>query len=82
MRDDRDSEAWHRSVMASAEVCMLRDGADEVGMLVRELLAKPVIRDTDLSPREVALALMVGKKADAARRLLAILAGDPNNQWL
>jgi len=62
------------SIMARATVNQIRDTADETSALVRELLELPDIPDRDLTKREAMLALMLWKKTEAAKRLLALIA--------
>ncbi|MGO4506020.1 hypothetical protein AB4Z51_03300 [Bradyrhizobium sp. 2TAF36] len=74
MPDDDDRlNALALSIMAAGHVEDLREAGDETAALVRELLSLPDIPDRDLTKREAMLALLLWKKTEAAKRLLALV---------
>ena len=77
MQDDHDKAVrdLRCEINACATVNEMRDTASETGALVAELLALPDLTAGDLlTERQAAMALMLGSKVEAAKRLLAMLS--------
>ena len=66
-------DPWALGVMGASRVHDLRELGDETGALVAELLELPDITATDLTERETLLALMIGRKVELAKRLIALV---------
>jgi hypothetical protein len=83
VQGERDRpDAWQQSILAAATVHDLRAAADQTAELLRVLEELPVIADSNLTEREAALAMLVWRKTDAARKLMRLLFGNPDSQWI
>ena len=76
MDDDHDKavRSQVREINAWAEVHTMADTADQTAALVRELLEMPTITGAAPSANELMLLLLLRRKAEAAKRLLALVA--------
>ena len=81
-RDDERTSALATAIMARATYLKIAADADEVAALACVLTDLPLIGDSDLTEREHGLVRLLRLKSDAAKRLLVLLVGDANSQWL
>jgi hypothetical protein len=71
--DDGKLNALALSIMAAGHVEDMRDASVETGTMIAELLALPDLTANDLTEREAMLALLLWRKTEAAKRLLALV---------
>ena len=79
--DDRAARDLARDICAWATVHQMRDRADELAELARELQRPIPLLPLDPAEREAVLTVLLLQARDQSRRLLTLVSGDDVRSW-